>query len=519
VTPLRAATGVAICLAAACAPRKVAVDPAIAGRATLAQADANLRAGCFDCLVEALRQYESTRAIPALAAQATTGAVRAAALLGLRERELGTTDSGYLERARELSVGDPVLRQEFAPLAEVIDIYPWRAGAGRSGRPDSALTIFSNREQRVEGLRALAQRDELSAYVWVAYTCESGIGRTMGNPEMRAAIGMWAELPLLAFRLAICPTSGLSALDEVVGREPRFKEAAFFQGLNATRSASPAVALSSRKLDEADAHYREAYAWRKTWPAVTLAIANASMTTEEFQAAREFYDETLALAPMFPDALLGKLRALTYLSRHEDAMAVADELIVISRYPGDAHYWKAYNELSLERYDPAWLDIEAADRSLINSEVPKLAGIIAIDRHEIDVARQKLEISRQRNPNDCQTLYYLHLVLADQRKWPETVNGAVAAAGCIDSAEAGLRAQIEEIRMSEAPEARKARQIAAREQQIASGIRMRATCWFNAAVGSYNTRKIDDARMYAAKLDGDAQYGDRARDLVSQLPR
>jgi len=500
----------AVGLVVACGPKKVAIDPAIAGRATLAQADANLRAGCFDCLVDALRQYESTRSIPVLAAQGTRGAVRSSALLALRERELGTTDSGYLEKARELAATAPATQQELAPLLEVIDIFPWRAGAGRSGRPDSGLNIFANRDQRIAGLRALAARDQLSAYVWVAYACESGAGRTMGNPEMRAPIGELSDLPLLKFRLAICPTSGPSALDEAVSGEPRFKEAAFFKGLNA---------ISARKLDDADARYREAYAWRKTWPAVTLALANVAMTGEDFQAAAEFYDETLTLAPMFPEALLGKLRAVTYLSRHEDAMAVADQLLGISRYPGDAHYWKAYNELSLERYDPAWLDIEAADRSLINSDVPKLAGIIAINRHEIDVARQRLEISRQRNPNDCQTLYYLHLVLADQRKWPETVTGAVAAAGCIDAAEAGLRSQIEEIRTSDAPEARKARQIAAREQQIASGIRMRATCWFNAAVGSYNTRKSDDARMFAAKLDGDAQYGDRARDLVAQLSR
>jgi tetratricopeptide (TPR) repeat protein len=500
----------AVGLVVACGPKKVAIDPAIAGRATLAQADANLRAGCFDCLVDALRQYESTRSIPVLSAEATRGAVRTSALLALRERELGTTDSSYLEKARELAATAPAAQQEIAPLLEVIDIFPWRAGAGRSGRPDSGLNIFANRDQRIEGLRALAARDELSAYVWVAYACESGAGRTMGNPEMRAPMGELADLPLLKFRLAICPTSGPSALDEAVSGEPRFKEAGFFKGLNA---------ISARKLDDADARYREAYAWRKTWPAVTLALANVAMTGEDFQAAAEFYDETLTLAPMFPDALLGKLRAVTYLSRHEDAMAVADQLLGISRYPGDAHYWKAYNELSLERYDPAWLDIEAADRSLINSDVPKLAGIIAINRHEIDVARQRLEISRQRNPNDCQTLYYLHLVLADQRKWPETVTGAVAAAGCIDAAEAGLRSQIEEIRTSDAPEARKARQIAAREQQIASGIRMRATCWFNAAVGSYNTRKSDDARMFAAKLDGDAQYGERARDLVAQLSR
>src|SRR5580765_2555120 len=179
----------AVGLVVACGPKKVAIDPAIAGRATLAQADANLRAGCFDCLVDALRQYESTRSIPVLAAEATRGAVRSSALLALRERELGTTDSGYLEKARELAATAPATQQELAPLLEVIDIFPWRAGAGRSGRPDSGLNIFANRDQRIEGLRALAARDELSAYVWVAYACESGAGRTMGNPELRAPIG------------------------------------------------------------------------------------------------------------------------------------------------------------------------------------------------------------------------------------------------------------------------------------------------------------------------------------------
>src|SRR4029077_9528953 len=109
------------------------------------------------------------------------------------------------------------------------------------------------------------------------------------------------------------------------------------------------------------------------------------------------YDETLTLAPDFPDALLGKVRALTYLSKPEDAIAVADRLLAINRYPGDAYYWKAYNELDLQRLDPAWTHVEAADRLLINSDVPKLAGIIAIDRKQYDVARQKLETARQRN--------------------------------------------------------------------------------------------------------------------------
>jgi len=498
---------------AGCGPQKVVVDPAIVARATLADADANVRAGCFDCLVEALRQYESARTVSAVSGLAAAGAVRASALLALRERELGTTDSGYLEQARVLLLVVPEMRDDVAPLLDVIDAMPWRAGAGRSGRPDLAITIYQNREQRAEGLRATANRDVLSAYVWLAYSCESGVARAMGNAEVNAevnaAIPAFADALVIRYALAaVCGTSRPDALDDIVAAEPRYKEAVLYKGLKAS---------GDRKLDEADARYREAYAWRKTWPAATLAIANVSMSAEEFEQSRAFYDETLTLAPLFPDALLGKLRALTYLVKPDDAMRVADQLIEIAGYPGDAHYWKAYNELELERYDAAWTDIEAADRSLINSDVPKLAGIIAINRQQLDVARQKLELSRQRNPNDCQTLYYLHLVLADQRQWRETVQGVVAASGCIDAAATGLREEIETIRASDAPEARKARQVAAREQQIAAGIRMRATCWFNGAVASFNVSQNEEARAFAEKVADDEQFGERARQLLARL--
>ena len=329
----------------------------------------------------------------------------------------------------------------------------------------------------------------------------------MGNADMKAAVGAMFDAPLVAYRLAICPTSGTTALDEVVAKEPRFKEAAFHKGLTFT---------GARKLDEADASYREAYAWRKTWPAVTLAIANLAMSAEEFDESRQFYDETLALAPNYPDALLGKVRALTYLNKPEDAMAVADQLLAISRYPGDAHYWRSYNEVALDRNDPAWDDIEAADKSVFNSEVPKLAGIIAINRKQYDVARTKLELARQRNRNDCTTLYYLHLVLAELRQWPDAALGATSAAGCLTASEVGLRSEIETIRADpKLPVARKARMIAGREQQAANAIRMRASCWFNGAVANYNMSKKDDARELAQKIADDEQFGERARQLLA----
>ena len=500
---------ISLVLLAGCGPQKIATpDPAIAARETLAKADASLRAGCFDCLVDALKQYESVRTVSAVSGAAASGAVRASALLAMRERELGTTDNGYLEHARELLGAVPEMSADAGPLLQVIGMVPWRAGAGRLGAIDSIGSgLYTNRDQRMETLRATATRDEFFAYMFIAYACESGAGLRLGNNELRAAVGPMIDAPLVAYRLAICPASGLERLDEVVRQEPRYKEAAFYKGLNAS---------SARKLDEAEARYREAYAWRKTWPAATLAIANISMSGEEFDEAAKFYDETLTLAPDFPDALLGKVRALTYLGKQEDAMATADRLLAINRYPGDAYYWKAYNELDLQRLDPAWTDVEAADKLLINSDTPKLAAIIAIDRKQYDVARTKLETSRQRNSMDCTTLYYLALVQAELKIWNDAARTAVNAAGCLTASEVGLRNDIENIRTDpKLPEARKARMIAARERQIANAIRMRASCWFNGAVASYNLGKKDDAREMAQRIADDEQFGDRAKQLIT----
>jgi hypothetical protein len=64
-----------------------------------------------------------------------------------------------------------------------------------------------------------------------------------------------------------------------------------------------------------------------------------------------------------------------------------------------------------------------------------------------------------------------------------------------------------------------ARQIGKREQEIASGARMRATCWFNAAMASFNLARPADARRYADKVAADEQFGDRARELLTRLAR
>ena len=75
----------------------------VSGR--LAEADALVEAGCFDCLRDALSTYQAIRVLTGARVagidQATAGAVRAAGLLALRQRELGMIDDGYLTVAKE----------------------------------------------------------------------------------------------------------------------------------------------------------------------------------------------------------------------------------------------------------------------------------------------------------------------------------------------------------------------------------------------------------------------------------
>src|SRR5260221_12597304 len=94
------------CAKPAVAPVPTAPPPPTPAQ-RLASAEALVREGCLDCLIDAFGQYELLRAMPSAAAIGTAGAVRSAALIALRHRELGVTEEGYSLRARALLLGVP----------------------------------------------------------------------------------------------------------------------------------------------------------------------------------------------------------------------------------------------------------------------------------------------------------------------------------------------------------------------------------------------------------------------------
>jgi tetratricopeptide (TPR) repeat protein len=504
---------IGVSMLTACAPKKAAVSNLTAdGAARLAAAHELVGRGCYDCLVLALREYGALRGLPSTAEAASTSFANAAVLLSLRQRELGMSDDDYLRQAREAPL-NRASAASFSSVLDMVDLLPWRL-TGVAFSNDAQLQndrrLRENRKAWSDELRTRADRDVFSAYAWLALMCASAEGRALGDEALKAPAAAFSDLPLIIYRTATCFAPDTKALAGLLQIEPRFVELNYFLALQE---------IVQGKLEEADERLQRAYAWHPRWPAVTLGLGNVAMTAEDFERARSFYDETLALAPGQLDAMLGRLRSLSYLGRHEDAIRAADTIVEGNWYRGEALYWRAWNEVQLARLEPAWTDIENAWKLDMTADVAKLAGIIAYRRQQLDVARVKFEEGHRMKPDDCELGFFLGSVLADQRNWTPAADLFVGTASCLENERRQLEEDIARIRASSANAERQGRMVARREQQIANAERMLANSWFNTAVSYFNLSRKAEARDYAQKVASDTQFGERARELLTRLTR
>ena len=460
-------------------------------QARLTAADRLVRAGCYDCLVAAYREFEALTAVPVVA------------------------DTGYLTIARNhgAAVPDapgraPQLLDAVAALTGVI--YGVNRRLAGDDELDRSIQFSRNRDTYVKALRDAAPFDELGAYAWATYMCRiAAEWRNATLDEIFVASPALADTPLMLFRRATCRGLDERVLETLLQQDPRFGEVPYLLGL---------IAVGRQDLDGSEALFGRAHDWRPRWPSLLQAMGDVAMTAEDLENAAALYGQASAVEPRSVDARLGKVRALTYLGRHEDAIAATDPLLASNWSLGDARYWRALNEAELQRYDEAWADVEEAGKLLLNSDVPKLAGIIAYRRHELDVARARFEQSRERNPADCEVRFYLGVVRAEQGAWLETADTLMRAGECLEQLERRLRAEIAAIaaRPASRPD-RRARQIARREREIASAARMLAASWFDIAVAYFNLSQKNEARLFAERVVDDDQFGARAREILARL--
>jgi tetratricopeptide (TPR) repeat protein len=507
--------------ASACArPKPAAPDSTPNLQPRLDAANALVRVGCFDCLAAALAEYDVIRTFAGAPApiveSAATGAVRAALLLELRERELGTTDDGYLARAEKILgtiSGPPDAARAFAAAIDLVDAVPWpvsRARQAGAAQVERMRRLYQERQAWKALFLGKAADNEFSAYLWLTFACESGEARVMSKDDLAAPLGAMKDAPLIVYKGATCPRMETKALGDLQQREPRFAEIDYFMGVKA---------ILDGRLEDADQMMERAYSWHSKWPEVTQTLASVALTAEDFDRALRFYDETLTLAPGHAGALFGRVQSLSYLGRHEEAIQAADTAIAAGSHRGDAYYWRAWNDLQLNRLDQAWADIQASEKLLVNAAVAKLAGMIAYRREQLEVARAKFEQGYKMKSGDCEIGFYLGIVDAELRRWAPSADVFIEIVACLQENEQRLTQEIAKIEASKATAERKARQIAKRRQQLRNGARMMATSWFNTAVAYFNLSQKAEARQYAEKVSTDEQFGERARELLSRLDK
>ena len=325
-------------LGATCGPKPLpalpTAGPSIAVR--LEAADGLVDAGCLDCLLAAYREYNAIRSERDLVARAAAGAVRTAALIDVRERELGLLGNDYLTEARNVAASSQSLNTSFSTLLDIVATLRLGPDGARPTTDDQVaamLRFATNRSEWDSLLRQKAADEMLAGYAWMGFACDTLNARVIDPRDARRLLGETRDRPLLTFGyVASCDRRNGEALAALLEQDPRFVEIAYLLGLTA-------LGLRPQPdVDAADRYFRRAYEWRQDWPSLTLSTANLALATEDYDRAFQFFDRTLALKRADPDALVGTIRALTHLGRYHEALVTIEGLLATEANLGEARY-------------------------------------------------------------------------------------------------------------------------------------------------------------------------------------
>jgi tetratricopeptide (TPR) repeat protein len=499
----------------ACAPRPV-LDPrpSMAVTAGLLRADALVAAGCYTCLQDALAIYERLAAAGDAPA-ANLKAVDTALLLALRERELGLGAGRALEHAIELASRQPA-PYDISPFVAVAESQSWHAGGISKEQQDALMPALRRMFKSWPAWRTLiepgAEQDVHNAYFLLALDCDRTYFQGGGDvPPWKPAAG---APPLVRFRAAVCPAGpDEEALTAIAEADPRFAEAHLFLGEWALRRLT---------LLTAERHLLKAVSGIPGLPPARLALGHVYLAMEELREARDAYHDVNAAVPGQRDAMLGEIKSLSYLGRHQDAIAIADDMVRLGTwYMGEAHYWRAWNRHRLGQHDAANDDVVASrSRMPTSPQVDLLAGFIALARKEVERAEREFRSAVQhfegRGERDCDAGYYLASTLVMQRKWAEAAPLFERAEPCYALDEKAVRERIAAIRASDLADDRQDRLVAAKERDILKVRLQQARSAYNAGVALANLGELEKARPFAERA---AAHPDLAAQVKALLDR
>jgi tetratricopeptide (TPR) repeat protein len=467
-----------VLLSGACASR----TPPRVSPADLARAQVLASAGCYTCLVEALAIYE--KAGPSQAAFET------ALFVALREKELGIPEEASIEKARALAPPAPS-----APSAPLLLETAALAPMEPTGRDPDKYSQHNARERRtrLSELRALVDTVPptlLTTYLKITLDCDDPRARVLIKPaELLAAHG---DAPILKYRLSMCGVGERQALDAIRDADRRWTEIAFFQARRAAASRPPNLRTALDLFNIVVPAF-------PTSASMVLARAHAERAYGDLEPALASYDKTIALIPTSRDALLGRVITLSYLERHAEAVETATRMIDLGTWlMGDAYYWRARSRYVLKMVDEAWSDAEHAVKLAPNTNVYTLAGVIAYDRKDLEIAKDRFDNARRLDQGNCTAHSYYALVHVAQSHWPQATPVFSQAMTCFVQASAQTRRELAELAATEFDPVYKARLIADQQKTLKESELKGAQAGYNAAQGFLRAGNHDQA---AAHLD------------------
>jgi tetratricopeptide (TPR) repeat protein len=437
---------------AGCAARR----PGDAGAARPAPVSAGeieqlIRQGCYRCLEQAFAEAE--------AREAATEAFEAAALLVLRSKELGLPTEPWLGHARARAMADAAL----TPYLRMVEAIPPHAMS------DDRDVLFDVRTRNQARSLLQAWRDSLHTgptssvfrmYLDVALVCGFGTLKE-DDQSFTGQLDADARAPIYQYRIGICDGAHAARLRTLRAADAAYVDADFALGRYALDDPI------NPDQDEALVRLRSAYAAFPRSPAIGVTIGNVYRRWEEWADALTAYDAVLTLSPAHPEALIGRVIALSHLVRPEEAIQTATALIEAGQWHlGEAYYWRAWNQLRLTQHELARTDADRAKTLMSNAAVFVLSGVIEWRLRRLDAAEKEFERAIAIDFGECEAALDLGIVRDELRRPAESLAAFQQARQCYDLSIALRREAIAKIQAGPGSDTAKARESARHQREL-----------------------------------------------------
>jgi tetratricopeptide (TPR) repeat protein len=428
--------------------------PDVAARpASSAPADIErlIRQGCYRCLEQAFAEAE--------ARGAATQAFEAAALLLLRSKELGLPTEPWLTHARARAAADPSL----TPYLTMVQAIPPHAMS------DDRDALFDVRARSQARSSLQAWRDSLHSgvasnvfrmYLDVALICGFGTLKET-DQSFTGQLDADVRAPIYQYRIGSCDSAHGERLRTLRAADAAYVDADFALGRYALEDpVSPDQEEALRRL-------QAAYTAFPRSPAIGVTIGNVYRRWEEWSNAAAAYDAVLAASPTHPEALIGRVIALSHLMRPEEAIRTADALIDQGQWHlGEAYYWRGWNQLRLGQHELARSDADRAKTLMSNAAVYVLSGVIEWRLRRLSTAEKEFESAIAIDFGECEAALDLGIVRDEQRKLAEALAAFQQARQCYDLSIALRREAIAKVQAGPGTAISKARDTARHEREL-----------------------------------------------------